>query len=505
MAGPHAALTVRGLSKAYPGVVALDDVSLSLSPGEVRAICGKNGAGKSTLVRILSGAVPPDCGTVLVEGRAARLDSPAAARDHGIATVHQELSLVPGLSVAENVLLGRWHPDGRPRLGVLSPRRMRRAACEAIAALDIDLDVEARVGELSPAQQQAVEIARALSFRPRVLILDEPTSSLPAHEVDVVLRIVRRLRSLGVATIYISHRMSEVRAIADSVTVLRDGRHVVTRLAPELDTGAIVELMGGAVRAERTHTRARAASRQVMLEVKGLSSPGRLHDVSFSVRAGEIVGLAGLLGAGRTELLRAIYGLDADATGEIRVAGGSARMRSRPAERIRRGVCFTPEDRRKDGFAPGLTVRDNVVMSALGKVSRGSVVSGRAERAMAGATVASLAIKTPSTDTAAGLLSGGNQQKMILGKCLNAGASLLLLDEPTRGVDVLARGEIHARLHELADRGTAIVATSSELDELFELCDRLLVLGAGRVLADVETADAQPREVMTMMMEGGIL
>ncbi|MCG5221006.1 sugar ABC transporter ATP-binding protein [Streptosporangium sp. KLBMP 9127] len=497
--GARAAVAVHGLVKRYPGVQALDGVDLSLAAGEVRALLGKNGAGKSTLVKILSGAVRPDAGRIHIGGRQVELPSPAVAREQGIATVHQELSLVPELSVAENILLGRWRAAGT-RGGLINPAALVRYASRFLDDLRLELDPRAKVGELSVAEQQMVEIARALSYGGKVLILDEPTSSLPAAEVDTLLVLVRRLAETGLAVIYVSHRMDEIPRVADSITVLRDGSHVATRPVGDVTTAEIVEMMTGRT-ASPSRGPKRKASERVVLSVSGLSSGDRVRDVSFDLRQGEILGIVGLLGSGRTELFRCLYGLSRRESGSVELDGQPLRPRT-PRQAIDAGLGFAPEDRKKEGLALGMGVSVNVTLSSPRRISVAGLLSRRKEQRVAEATRSRLAIKTPALRTAVGTLSGGNQQKVVLGKCLNARARVLLLNEPTRGVDVEAKEHIYALLRDLADEGSGIVVVSSEIEELFLVCDRLLVLNSGRVVLDRETGETDLPAVMAAAMEG---
>lgn len=497
------ALAAEGLTKTYPGVRALSAVDLALRRGEVRALLGKNGAGKSTLVKVLSGAIRPDAGRVAIEGEVVRLTSTADARNAGIATVYQELSLVPELSVAENIMLGRWPTVGRKGIGGINRQTMRERAQEALAQLDVDLKPHRRVSALSVAERQVVEIAKALSFRPKVLILDEPTSSLPGHEVDVLLELVRRLAARGMAVVYVSHRMKEIPRVADSVTVLRDGRLVATLPVADTSTADIVKMMTGGSW-ERSSFAANAATDEVVLRVRHLTRPGKLHGVSFDLRRGEILGLAGLLGAGRTELLHAIFGLDPDVAGTVVVEGREQNARS-PRQMIAAGVGLAPEDRKRDGLALGLSVAHNLVLSCFNRVARGPVLSATAERSLTRATVQRLAVKTPALTTPVGLLSGGNQQKVILGKWLNARSRILMLDEPTRGIDIEAKDQIYLLLRELAAEGLSVLIVSSEFEELFLVCDRLLVLNHGRVVGESAVSDTNLNDVMALAMEGAEL
>lgn len=494
-----ARLIARGLVKRYPGVRALDGVDFSLAAGEVRALLGKNGAGKSTLVKILSGALRPDEGQVEIDGEPVELAGPAAARAAGIAVVHQELSLVPELTVAENLLLGRWREAGAHG-PLLRPAAMTDYAERRLEALGIAIDPRAKAGALSVAQQQTVEIARALSTGGRVLILDEPTSSLPAVEVDTLLELVRRLARGGLAVVYVSHRMDEIPRVADSVTVLRDGQHVGTRPISGVSTARIVDMMtGSAIHPHRPHTS--RTTGPVVLSIRNLSTVDRVREVSFELRAGEVVGVAGLLGSGRTELLRCLSGLAVPTSGAIRLEGRPFTPRN-PRQAIRAGLGLAPEDRKREGLALGMSVSANLVLACLPAVRSRGLLSRRREHALATASCARLAVKAPSQHTAVGTLSGGNQQKVVLGKLLNSGTRVLLLDEPTRGVDVEAKNQIYQLIHELAGDGSAVLMVSSELEELFEVCDRLLVLREGRVVAGLKVADTTLPAVLALAMGG---
>ena len=496
----HARLDVDGVSKRYAGVQALDSFDLSLQAGEVRALLGKNGAGKSTLVRILSGAERPDAGTTRIDGAPVAITSPSRARELGIATVHQELSLVPELTVADNLLLGRWREAGS--VGpFLSPSATVAYAREHLARLKLAIDPRAKLRTLSVAEQQSVEIARAVSLGSRVLILDEPTSSLPASEVQVLLELVRRLAASGMAIIYVSHRMDEIPVVADSVTVVRDGRLVDTRPIAQADTREIVRLMTGKTSDDRPPRAVAKVHGEVVLDIDGLRVGDRLRGVDLQLHRGEILGVAGLLGSGRTELLRCIFGLDRHDAGSMTVAGAAHAPRS-PVEAIRAGIGFTPEDRKHDGLALSMSVSANLVLAVLRRISRAGFLSRRAEAQLAQTSKKRLAIKTRSIHTAVGQLSGGNQQKVILGKWLNARRRILLLDEPTRGVDVEAKEQIYELIRELAADGVSTVVVSSETEELFLVCDRIVVLNGGRVVAERAVEQTAPSEVLALAMEG---
>lgn len=491
------AIEATALSKSYPGVSALKGVDFALAAGEVRALLGKNGAGKSTLVKILSGVEVPDSGVLKVSGRVVDAFTPAHANSLGVATVRQELSLVPELSVAENIFLGRWRKRGR----LIDQDAMGRDAAAVLAEFGVGIDPAAKVRTLSIAQQQLVEIARGLSFKPTVLILDEPTSSLPESEVEILLQAIRALSRRGVAVVYVSHRMDEIQRIAHSVTVLRDGRHIGTRPIADAPTAEIVRLMTGDTATVVGPARPHRITGGVALSVSGLTSASKLKDVTFELHEGEVVGLAGLLGSGRTELLRAIYGLDAIVAGRIEIFGKDAPDRT-PRAMLRHGVGLAPEDRKKEGLVLDMSISSNLVLSSLRKIVRAMLLSRRKQAQLSRQAAARMSVKLASLLDPVRVLSGGNQQKIVLGRCLNAGVRVLLLDEPTRGVDIEGKGQIYALLHELAAQGTAVLVASSEMEELMLLCDRLLLMKDGAIVGERSVAHADLGEVMTLAMGG---
>ena len=493
------AIEATALVKSYPGVHALKGVSFAVAAGEVRALLGKNGAGKSTLVKILSGAEAPDAGALAVAGRTVDVFTPGHVNTLGVATVHQELSLVPELSVGENILLGRW--GGHRRGWFIDPQAVYRQATAVLAAFGVEIDAAAKVRTLSIAQQQLVEIARSLSFNPRVLILDEPTSSLPASEVEILLRAIRVLSDRGVAVIYVSHRMDEIQRIAHSVTVLRDGRHIDTVPIAAAPTAEIVRLMTGEAGAAAQIHRAPRAPGTVALGVRGLATATKLRGLNFDVRAGEIVGLAGLLGSGRTELLRALYGLDPITAGRIEIFGREPADRS-PRAMIRQGVGLAPEDRKKEGLVLDMSIAENLVLSSLHKIARRAMLSRRRQTQLSLRTAARLAVKAANLADPVRTLSGGNQQKVVLGKCLNADVKVFLLDEPTRGVDIDAKRQIYTLLEQLAAQGTAVLVASSEMEELMLLCDRLLIMKDGDIVGECSVAQTDLADVMAVAMGG---
>jgi ABC-type sugar transport system ATPase subunit len=490
------ALEVQGLTKTYPSTVALRALAFELRAGEVRALLGKNGAGKSTFVEILSGTINPDSGSVLVGGKLARLGSPVRARAAGIATVHQELSLFPSLSVAENITLGR-----AASRGIVSRREQVEMARAALSLVGVDLSLDERVSNLTIRDQQLVAIARALSFDPMVLILDEPTSALSVEQVDHLITLVGRLAARGVAVIYVSHRLDEIPRVAHSVTVLRDGELVGTAGIDELSPARIVEMMLGRAQVQEQTRFREASSAPVALAVEDVHLGSRLQGVSLELREGEVVGLWGMPGAGRSELLRGIFGLEPFTEGRI-VVGGSLSRGGGPRGMIRRGVGFSPDDRKREGLVLGLGIDENLVMACPGRISRRGVIAPGGLRAVASAVTQQLAIKTPSLRLLAQSLSGGNQQKVVLGKWLAANARILLMDEPTKGVDIEAKAALYALLRQLVEVGHSVIVAPTELEELFLMCDRILVLRRGRIVGEMPTQETTPAAVMALAMGG---
>jgi ABC-type sugar transport system ATPase subunit len=474
-------LQAEGMHKRYGGVHALRGASLTVLPGEVHALVGENGSGKSTLLKILSGQLHPDQGEITFTGERTTFRNAIEALRKGIATVTQETTLVPDLSIAENVFLGhRMVRRGR----FIDWRRTRARAHEALARLALDLDPATPVRRLRPDQQQMVEIARALSIEARVLILDEPTSSLTDDEVEALFAIVRRLGEDGVATIFVSHRINEVFAVADRITVLRDGHTVGGGPAPEFDRSTLIHLMvGSALDDSAAHEQHAHAAAHSMLRVRGLALPGLLEDVELDVAPGEIVGLAGLVGAGRSELLESLFGLRR-ARGTISVDGRDVLYRS-PRQAIRDGVAFVPADRKLQGLVLNMTVSENLMMAATSRYARLRYPRPGQELAAVEEAIASMRIRTHSPHALVATLSGGNQQKVVLGKWLVTRPKILMLDEPTRGVDVGAKAEIYRLLLEAARSGIAILISSSENPELFALSDRILVMFRGRIAANL--------------------
>ena len=483
-----------GISKRFPGARALERVSFDIAVGSCHALCGENGAGKSTLGKILAGIHAPDAGRLVLFGQPVAFGGPEQALAAGVGMVHQELAFCENLSVAENLCLGAL-PASR---GLVDRTEMRRRAERMLAAIDAPVDVRARVGALTTGQQQMLQIASAVGTGARVIVFDEPTSSLSQHEADKLYELIDRLKARGVTTIYVSHRMEEIFRLCDTVTVLRDGTHVATRPIGELTQPALVQMMIGRSLEEYFPSHVGAAPGDELLRVERLSSPGKFHDVSFTVRAGEVVGFAGLVGAGRSELAQAIFGLDPDAAGQVFVKGAPLEMRG-PRYAMRAGLGLVPEDRKRQGLVLSMTALGNTTLPILETLSRWSFIRRHAERALVGTYFQRLRVRASGPDVVTAGLSGGNQQKLVLAKWLAARCRVLMLDEPTRGVDVGAKAEIHALIDELASGGAAVMLISSELPEVLNLCTRIIVLRQGQIAGELPRATATQEALMRLM------
>ena len=488
------AIRLESITKRFPGVLALEDVSFEVAAGSCHALCGENGAGKSTLGKILAGIYPVDAGRVTIFGRAVAFGGPEQALAAGVAIVHQELAFCENLSVAENLCLGALPANGP----FLSRAEMRRRAGVMLSAIGATLDLDRQVAELSTGQQQMIQIAAAVGRGARIIVFDEPTSSLSQHEAQKLYELIARLRETGVTMIYVSHRMEEIFRLCDTITVLRDGRHVTTRPAGELDEAALVESMIGRPLAEYFPGHLQGEPGAELLRVEGLSSPGRFQDVSFTLRAGEVLGLAGLVGAGRSEVAHALFGLDGGVTGWV-VANGIAGVPRTPADAMRAGIGLVPEDRKRQGLVLGMTGVANVTLPTIDRLSFLTLTRQSAERAIAGSYFDRLRVRAPGVDSIVAGLSGGNQQKIVLAKWLAARCRILILDEPTRGVDVGAKAEIHALIDELASRGSGVILISSELPEILNLATRIIVLRNGRVAGELPRAQATQNGLMRLM------
>ncbi len=478
------------ISKYFPGVKALQEVSFEVRAGEVHAIVGENGAGKSTLMKILAGTYQPDGGTIELGGERVGNWNPREALDRGIGMIYQELSLVPDLTVAENIALGRMPKKGP----FVDYAAVRRQAEEVLAELHSDIDPGTQLGNLSISQQQIVEIAKVMADKPSIVVFDEPTSSLGDKETKVLFEVIGRMREAGIAVVYISHRLQEVMTLCDRVTVLRDGRHIETRDIAGITPEQMVQLMVGRELGEMFPKLPLTPGEEV-LEVSRIGRAGQFADVSFTVRAHEIVGLAGLVGAGRTEVARAIFGLDPIDSGEIKIKGESRRVRN-ARKGLDAGVALVPENRKAQGIVPMLTVRENFTLPTITRLAKNLFISPREERALVRKWAERLKVNPPLVERPLSAFSGGNQQKVVLGKWLLADPTLLILDEPTRGVDVGAKADIHEIIGEFARDGGGVLMISSELPELLAVCDRIVVLHEGRVATEIDRADLTEESVM---------
>ncbi|MBM1175363.1 sugar ABC transporter ATP-binding protein [Microvirga arabica] len=491
MTGSTPILEMKDISKTFPGVKALTNVTLTVYPGEIHALMGENGAGKSTLMKILSGAYQADPGgEIRINGQHVTIDGPLAARQHGISIIYQELSLAPNLTVAENMLLGREHKSGP----MVDRRSMEKACQDVLGRLGVHFRATTKVSELSMAERQLVEIARALIANSRILVMDEPTTSLSSRETEAMFALVRQLKAEGLAIIYISHRMAEIYELADRVSVLRDGSYVGTLVGDEISAERLVQMMVGRDLSsfyKKEHD-AHQSRGPVMFAVRNMGDGVRVHDCSFDLHEGEVLGIAGLVGAGRTELARLIYGADPRTSGEVFLQGKHLAIH-RPEDAINSGVVYLTEDRKHLGLFLDLTVRENVNVSVLGRDARvGGVLNLRSAKERAAAAIKALAIRVAGDGVLVGSLSGGNQQKVLLSRLLETKPKVLILDEPTRGVDIGAKSEIYRLIDELAKRSVGIIVISSELPEIVGICDRVLVMREGRIEGEVGGAGHLP-------------
>ncbi len=491
-----AVVSVEKVSKSYPGVRALDVVSLDLRAGEVHALVGENGAGKSTLIKILSGDTRPDSGWILVRGENVFFESPADARSQGIATIFQELMIVPEMSVAENIVLGD-EPGIGPMRQIYSRHRAERVCEDILGSLGPKSTIRANqlAGTLSTGQKQIIEIARALIRRAPVIILDEPTAALSDSEADVLLGILRQLRAEGAAILFVSHRLEEIRSIADRITVLRGGRHIATLLNSQVvRTSQLIELMIGRPLSEMFPTRNDKIGNEVF-SVEGATRRGVFDDISFSIRRGEVLGFAGLVGAGRTEVMRALFGADPLDSGTIRKGKGAIRI-ANPTDAMAAGIAYLPEDRKTQGLVLSLSGYENLMMGALDRYSPFGFVLWRS--AMTATREVARRLQFRGNLSAPALMnSGGNQQKLVIGKWLLASADVLIFDEPTRGIDVSAKAEIYRLIHELAGNGAAIVIVSSEILELTNLCHRIIVMSGGRIYDELSASEFDEHRILS--------
>jgi ABC-type sugar transport system ATPase subunit len=488
------------ISKEFPGVKALDKVSFELRRGEVHALVGENGAGKSTLMKILGGIYHPDSGRIILNGREVQIHSPGAAQSLGIAMIHQELNLVPYLSVAKNMFLGR-EPVVWQSLGVVHWKKLYERAIELLGELGLDISPLAQVDSLGIAQRQMVEVAKALSLNASIIVMDEPTATLTNEEVDSLFKLILRLKARGVSVIYISHRLEEVKAISDRVTVLRDGKTISTAAnGVELSIDSIIRLMVGRDLGDRFPRRAYKATEELLC-VEGLSSKGVLDDISIVVRSGEIVGVAGLVGSGRTELARAIFGADPKDDGKVYVRGHEVRIQS-PLDAVKAGIGFLPEDRQAQGLILSMSVSDNITITVISELLKNGLIDRDAQQDIVNEYSSLLGIKAPSPAHLTRTLSGGNQQKVVLAKWLCAQSEILIFDEPTRGIDVGAKIEVYRIMSQLAEAGRGIIMISSELPEILAMSDRIVVMHEGRIAKEFSRREATQEKIMACATGG---
>ncbi|MFC1959226.1 sugar ABC transporter ATP-binding protein [Chloroflexota bacterium] len=489
-------LELKNIEKSFPGVKALSDVHFDMYPGEVHALLGENGAGKSTLIKIASGVYQPDTGEILVDGQPTKLNNPRDAQKHGIATIHQELLLYPELSVAENVFMGHAL---RNRWGGIDWKQCRQQTREILASLNIhDMDVTRKVGALTVGNRQRVEIAKALSMNARVLIMDEPTAAITESDVKRLFEITELLKERGVGIVYISHRLNEIFAIADRATVLRDGKYINTKPVSETDESDLINMMVGRT-IDNLFPKLDAKIGDVVLSVKNLQRKPLTNDINLEIRAGEIVGLAGLIGAGRSELAHCIFGITPAESGTIKVNGQEVKIRT-PRQAMDQGIAYLPEDRGTQGLVREMDVCVNTSLTMLHELSRVTFIDRDAELKLAEETIERLAIRAYSPHQIVGKLSGGNQQKIVVGKWLARQPKVLIMDEPTRGIDVGSKAEIHRLMSELALQGIAILMISSELPEVLAMSDRIVVMREGHVMGEFTRAEATQENIGAAMM-----
>ena len=490
----EALVVMEGIEKTFPGVHALIQCQFDLYPGEIHALVGENGAGKSTLMKVLAGIYSKDSGRLLYKGHEVEIPNPRTAQDLGISMIHQELNLMPHLTVAQNIFVGR-----EPRQGLkflLDEKEINTQALQLLDMMHLKLDPRTKVSDLTVAKQQMVEIAKALSFNSDVLIMDEPTAALTDTEIDELFRIIRQLRDKGVGVVHISHRLEELKQISDRVTVMRDGRYIDTVRTQDVPIDRIISMMVGRTIFEATPEVPETPSEEIVLEIKNLNRGAVIKDVSFNLKKGEILGFAGLVGAGRTEVARAIFGADTPESGEIYVQGRKVHIKS-PSDAVRHGIGYLSEDRKRYGLTLGMDVQTNIVLASfkkflgfLGWVNRNAI------RVVGEYYVQALTIKTPSLQQRVRNLSGGNQQKVIIAKWLTGDTNILIFDEPTRGIDVGAKSEIYRLLNDLAQQGKSIIMISSELPEILRMSHRVIVMCEGRITGELDIAEATQEQIM---------
>ena len=491
-------LQIKNLTKLYPGVTALDNVSLDIRRGEVHALCGENGAGKSTLIKAISGAIQPSAGEIIVDGKSFKGFTPSTSRENGIAVVYQEFTLVPVLSAAENIFLGEFIRHG----WVCDQKAMNEKAAELFKSLHIELDPTEKVKDLTTGYQQIVEICKAVSKNAKIVIMDEPSAPLTTNEVTAMFGIVRTLKQQGVTVIYISHRLDEIFELADRVSVLRDGCYIGTKNIEDANKEDLIRMMVGRTLKETYPEHGNSITDEVVLEVRNLTGNG-VRDISFQLHRGEILSLGGLVGAGRTELVEMLFGVEPVQSGEIFYHGKELQLKQ-PSDAVKTGISLVPEDRKRHGLILPMSVRDNLSMTMMKQLSSKMVISQKRVQDHAHTYVDSLGIKTPSVEQLVKNLSGGNQQKVVLGKWLGTEPDVLIIDEPTRGIDVGAKQEIYKLMVDIIARGKSIIMISSDMEELLGMSDRIIVLSKGRFVAEVHKADFSQETILKYSSESKV-
>lgn len=487
-------LKMENISKSFPGVKALSNVQLDLHNGEVLALVGENGAGKSTLMKILTGIHQKDEGTITLQGNEINVTSPKQAQELGISIIHQELNLMKDLSIAENIFIGR-EPKGALNL-LVNDKQLNKQAKELFEKLNLDLDPKTKVQDLTVAKQQMVEIAKALSFNSKIFIMDEPTTALTETEIETLFEIINNLRAKGVGIIYISHRMDELKRISDRITVMRDGTYVDTLTTTETEMSKVIQLMVGRHVYIESKPNITEGQKETVLQVNNISTKTLLKDVSFELKKGEILGFAGLMGAGRTEVARVLFGADPTTKGTITLHGNQVKIKS-PADAVKQGIGYLSEDRKQFGLLVNMDVKSNIALATIKEYQSNSLfVSGSKIKETAIKYVEQLKIKTPSVDQEIRLLSGGNQQKVVIAKWLRRDCDILIFDEPTRGIDVGAKGEIYKLLDELAASGKSIIMISSELPEILRMSHRIVVMSEGKITGVLSSEEATQEKIM---------
>lgn len=486
-------VSMTGIEKSFPGVQALSDCRFELLKGEVHALMGENGAGKSTLMKVLTGVYQKDAGTIVYKGQPIEILSPKAAQDAGIGMIHQELNLSQDLSVAQNIFMGREPKKG---FGLfLDEKELNRKVLQLFELMDLDMDPSTLVADLTVAKQQMVEIAKALSFNSEVLVMDEPTAALSETEIADLFRIINQLRKQGVGIVYISHRMDEIKQITDRITVMRDGRYIDTVLTSEVTNQQIISMMVGRQIYDSSKPENARTNSETVLEVIGLNRNRVLHDINFQLKKGEILGIAGLVGAGRTELARAIFGADKIHSGEIRIHHRKVTIKE-PHDAVRQGIGYLSEDRKRFGCVVDLDVKSNVVIASYRKFKFAGFIQSSKIRRTTQEIVDKLKVKTPHIDQEVKFLSGGNQQKVVIGKWLTRDCDILIFDEPTRGIDVGAKSEIYKLLNDLTEQGKSIIMISSELPEILRMSHRIIVMCEGRITGELDYQEATQEKIM---------